>query len=235
VLADIDEFRADEIRADPGTSVLVLSDQPIAQAFLVLDGELELRLDDGERALDRGTWVFVTAGIAYSLFVAGDEPARVLHIQVPGSEAGSEVVVRRAGGEEGDKITDRPERRATVLVETDELTISEFHYGAGERGAQPHVHREHADAFLVVEGEFTFHLRDASRTLPAGTLVVFPPGVVHGFDNDSGTHARCFNFHMPSFGFADYMRGKNPDFDQFDPPEDGGLDPAAVVIARLPE
>jgi quercetin dioxygenase-like cupin family protein len=139
--------------------------------------------------------------------------------------------VRRSG--DGDPITDRPDRKATVLVETDELTISEFHYGPGQRGAKPHVHREHADAFLVVGGEFTFHLRDGSRTLPAGTLVAFPPGVVHGFDNDSGAFARAFNFHTPSFGFADYMRGRNPGFDQLDPPEDGGVDPAAVVVATL--
>ena len=234
MLADIEELRADEIQADPGTSVLVLSDQPVAEAFLVLDGELELRLDDGERALGRDTWSFVPAGIAYSLFVTGHEPACVLHVQVPGAEAGSEVVVCRAGGQEGDTITDRPEeRRATVLVETVELTISEFDYGPGERGAKPHVHREHADAFLVVGGEFTFHLRDSSHALPAGTLVVFPPDVVHGFDNDSAGHARCFNFHMPSYGFADYMRGRNPDFDQFDPPADGGLEPSAVVVAKL--
>jgi quercetin dioxygenase-like cupin family protein len=143
------------------------------------------------------------------------------------------VVVSRAGDEEGDRITDRPDRRATVLVETDELTISEFHYGAGQRGAKPHVHREHADAFLVLEGEFTFHLRDGAQALPAGTLLVLPSGVVHGFDNDSTGHARCFNFHMPSFGFADYMRGRNPGFDQHDPPEDGGVDPEAVVVTRL--
>jgi hypothetical protein len=31
------------------------------------------------------------------------------------------------------------------------------------------------------------------------------------------------------------MRGRNPDFDQHDPPEDGGVDPAAVVVAQLPE
>ena len=61
--------------------------------------------------------------------------------------------------------------RATVLVEEEELTISEFHYGAGERGAQRHVHREHADAFLVLDGEFTFHLRVESLTLPAGISV----------------------------------------------------------------
>jgi quercetin dioxygenase-like cupin family protein len=231
VLVDLEQFRADEIRADPGMGVLVLTDEARAQSFLVLNGSLALRLGDDERTLDRGTWAHVPAGVAHSV-VAGAESTRFLHIVVPGSE-GSEVVERRTGGSEGDNITNRPERRATVLVETDEITISEFDYGPGERGAQRHVHREHADAFLVVEGEFTFHLRDGSRTLPAGTLVAFPPGVVHGFDNDSDGHTRTFNFHMPSSGFADYMRGRNPDFDQFDPPEDGGVDPAAVVVARL--
>jgi hypothetical protein len=59
-----------------------------------------------------------------------------------------------------------------------------------------------------------------------------PPNVVHGFDSGSEAPARCFNFHMPSFGFADYMRGKNPEFDQFEPPEDGSASGSAVV-ARL--
>lgn len=232
MLVDLEQFRADEIRADPGTSVLLLSDEPRAEAIFVLEGELVLKLEDDERQLDRGTWAHMPAGVSYSFLVTGDEAARVLHIMVPGSE-GSEVVIRRAGGSEGDKITVRPERRATVLVETDELTISEFDYGAGERGAKPHVHRHHADGFLVVEGEFTFHFRDGSRALPAGTLLAIPPGVVHGFDNDSAAHARCFNFHMPSYGFADYMRGRNPGFDQHDPPDDGGANPELAIVVRL--
>jgi quercetin dioxygenase-like cupin family protein len=145
------------------------------------------------------------------------------------------VVVRRVSGPDGERITDQPDRRATVLVDTEEITISEFAYGPGQRGAPRHVHREHADAFLVLDGQFTFHLRDDSHPLPAGTLIVFPPGVVHGFDNDSDAFARCFNFHLPSLGFADYLRGRNPDFDQFDPPSDGGVDPSAVVAVRLAE
>jgi mannose-6-phosphate isomerase-like protein (cupin superfamily) len=120
-----------------------------------------------------------------------------------------------------------------VLVEADELTISEFEYGPGERGAEPHVHREHADGFLVVDGAFTFHFRDGSRTLPAGTLLVIPSGVVHGFDSGGEVTARTFNFHMPSFGFADYMRGRNSGFDQFEPPESGGADPELAITVRL--
>lgn len=144
------------------------------------------------------------------------------------------LVLRRAGAGEGEKITDRPERRATLLVDADELTVTEFFHGAGERGAKLHVHHHHADAFLVIEGELTFALCDGSLRGPAGTLVLFPPGVVHGFDNDGAESARFFNFHLPSSGFGDYLRGRNPDFDQHDPPADGGNDPASVVAVRLP-
>ena len=77
----------------------------------------------------------------------------------------------------------------------------------------------------------------ARTPLPAGTLVVFPPTSSTASTTTARTLVRCFNFHMPSFGFADYMRGKNPDFDQFDPPEDGGATRAIVAVrlaGRLP-
>jgi AraC-like ligand binding domain len=85
----------------------------------------------------------------------------------------------------------------------------------------------------VVEGELTFASRDGPFRGPAETLIVFPPDVVHGFDNDGAGSARFFNLHMPASGFGDYMRGHMPDFDQHDPPEDGGADPASIVAARL--
>ena len=137
------------------------------------------------------------------------------------------------GAGKGETITDRPGRRATLLVDAYELTVSEFSYGTGERGAKPHIHHHHADVFVVVEGEFSFTLRDGSLAISAGTLLFIPPGVVHGFDNDSAANARCFNLHTPSFGFGDYLRGQNPDFDQHDPPADGGNDPDSVVVVRL--
>lgn len=144
------------------------------------------------------------------------------------------VVIARAGGEDGETLGGRTEsRRATVLVDADELIVSEFAYGPGERGATRHVHREHADGFLVVEGEFAFHHRDGTLATPAGTLLLFPPNVVHGFDNDSEATARCFNFHMPSSGFGDYLHGRNPGFDQHDPPTDGGVAPSEIVAVRL--
>jgi mannose-6-phosphate isomerase-like protein (cupin superfamily) len=145
------------------------------------------------------------------------------------------VVLRRSGGTDGEKISDRPDRRSTLLVDADELTVTEFFYGPGERGAQPHVHHRHADAFFILEGELTLTVGRGSLRAPAGTFVLFPPDVVHGFDNDGTESALFYNFHMPASGFADYMRGRNPDFDQHDPPADGGADPATAIAVRLPD
>jgi len=256
LLVDIEELAAVDVRAAPGWGKAPPHVHARhGEALYVLEGELSLELEDGVRRVGPESWAFIPPHVVHTVEVAGDTPARFLALHTPNSGYGDYVrgdvagfdqrpaadavsadpalvVIRRTGGSEGDNVTDRPGRRATVLVETDEITISEFHYGAGERGAQRHVHREHADAFLVVDGEFTFHFRDESRALPTGTLLVMPPNVVHGFDNDSGASARCFNFHLPSFGFADYMRGKNTDFDQFDPPGDG-TDTGSALVSRL--
>jgi quercetin dioxygenase-like cupin family protein len=269
LLADTEYFGAVEVHSEPAGHVPPLHLHPShAEAIFVFDGELTLRLEDGERNVGPETWVFVPPEVVHTFSVRGGDPARFLDIHVPSHGFGDFVrrlqaarnaeelkearaawdfqkppeyasgdpglvVICRTGGSEGETVTDKPDRRATILVDADELTLSEFIYGGGQRGAQPHVHHEHADAFLVLEGEFAFHNRDGTISVGAQTLVLFPPNVVHGFDNDSSETARCFNFHMPASGFADYLRGRNPDFDQHDPPDDGGLDPSAIVAVRL--
>ena len=269
LLADLEQIGIAEVRSAPGGVAPPLHvHERHAEAFLVLEGELTFRLEDGERRVGAESWVFIPPGVVHTFAVTGDGPARFLDLHVPSCGFGDFVrglhaardeeelravraafdqqpapeyasgdpglvVVRRAGGAEGEKITDRPDRRATVLLDADELIVSEFAYGAGQRGAELHVHHDHADAFLVVEGEYSFALRDGRLRGPAGTLVVFPPDLAHGFDNDSAAAARSYNLHMPSSGFGDYLRGRNPGFDQHDPPADGGVDPSALTAVRL--
>jgi quercetin dioxygenase-like cupin family protein len=138
-----------------------------------------------------------------------------------------------AGAEYGEKLADQPERRSTILVDADELTLAEFMRGPGVRGAEPHVHHHHADAFLVREGELTVTVGSEKLRASSGTLVVCPPNVIHGFDNDGSECALFYNLHLPASGFADYLRGRNPDFDQHDPPADGGADPSTAIVVRL--
>ena len=79
-------------------------------------------------------------------------------------------------------------------------------------GADPHIHRHHTDLFYVLEGELTIGLgADRQETVvPAGTLVLAPPFVVHAFRNGSAADVRYLNFHAPGAGFADYLRGRQP-------------------------
>jgi mannose-6-phosphate isomerase-like protein (cupin superfamily) len=147
-----------------------------------------------------------------------------------GSAGGAPVVVRLGTGE---PITDRPSRYVSLLADTHDLAIGFSSYGPGEQGPEPHVHRSHTDAFLVLEGSISFMLRGQRLQAPAGTLVVVPPEVVHSFRNDGDEDARFLNLHAPSCGFGDYLRGRNPGFDQHDPPADGGADPALVAVRTL--
>jgi quercetin dioxygenase-like cupin family protein len=135
--------------------------------------------------------------------------------------------------DEVDPIANRPRRPVRILCSHELLDVTWSVFQGGERGADPHVHYEHADAFYVVDGVVTFRIGPALEPVHAGagTFVLVPPGVVHGFDNDSDSVASWLNFHGPSTGFAGYLRGERDGFDSFDPPEDGGLDPALVVLA----
>ena len=80
------------------------------------------------------------------------------------------AVVCRLGGDEGETITSRPGRRVTLLSDTEELAVSESVYGPGERGPDLHVHRDHTDAWLVLEGALTFRAPRRARVRGARGL-----------------------------------------------------------------
>jgi quercetin dioxygenase-like cupin family protein len=257
LLVDIEQLAAVDVLAAPGWGKSPLHvHERHAEALFVFEGELGLRLEDRLHRVGPETWAFVPPGVVHSFETTSDTPARFLVLHAPGSGYGDYVrglgapfdqqpppeyatgdpnlvVVRRIGGGKGEKLADQPERRSTILVDADELTLAEFMRGPGVRGAEPHVHRHHADAFLVREGELTVTVGSEKLRASSGTLVVCPPNVIHGFDNDGSESALFYNLHLPASGFADYLRGRNPDFDQHDPPADGGADPSTAIVVRL--
>jgi mannose-6-phosphate isomerase-like protein (cupin superfamily) len=138
-----------------------------------------------------------------------------------------EAVLRRPG--EGETISDRAERNVRILLDHELADVTWTRYEPGERGPDPHIHRQHADAWYVLEGELTFGLGPGGEELrqaPAGSFVLVPAGVIHTFRNDGDATARFLNVHAPSMGFAESLRasrdGHEFKWDSFDPPEDGG-------------
>ena len=104
--------------------------------------------------------------------------------------------------------------RFTILADRPEVALTEFRYEPLRDGAARHIHRHHADAFYVLEGDLRITLDEDELVLGPGGFALIPPGVIHGFGNPSDRPGRYLNFHAPGCGFGDYLRGNNPDFDQ---------------------
>lgn len=139
--------------------------------------------------------------------------------------------------DDAETITQRERRDVVIVVAGPDLTVTWSRYAQGERGPDPHVHREHTDAFYVLEGALTFEVGPGGERvrLPADGFLAVPPNVVHSFANDGTTDARWLNMHAPDEGFADYMRaardGVAASWDSFDAPADGGLPAVGVIVS----
>jgi quercetin dioxygenase-like cupin family protein len=141
---------------------------------------------------------------------------------------------------QGEVLADGP-RSSRIKVARDEILLLEVSSGPGGRGAFPHIHREHADAFFVLEGELLSHVAGEQRRLTPGSFVLAPPGLVHGFEvGPEG--ARYLNLHTPGAAYARLARARRDgveferaDGDSFPPPEDGGLPLDEAVFHRPDE
>ncbi len=69
----------------------------------------------------------------------------------------------------------------------------------------PHIHEDHTDSFLVLEGQVEFTAGDETVVLGPGGFISSPPGARHGF-RSAGGHARVLNFHTPAGGFVEAIR-----------------------------
>jgi mannose-6-phosphate isomerase-like protein (cupin superfamily) len=125
--------------------------------------------------------------------------------------------------------------RIVIKAAFEGLSVTESLYPVARPGADPHVHRRHADSFYVLEGELGVLIEDEETFLPSNACACAPPGVVHGFRSTSP--ARFLNFHTPDGGFAENLRardrGEPGGFDSFDPPANGGR-PGSEAVALGP-
>ena len=148
----------------------------------------------------------------------------------------ADKLIVKAG--EGEIVGDAPDRRVEILSDAGEVNATWSRFGPGRDGADLHIHYEHTDCFYVLDGELTMRLGPQGEEVraPVGTFVRVPRGVVHGFRNSSDAEMRYLNLHAPGRRFTDYMRamrdGERFDYDQFDPPADGGRPHTEAVIGE---
>src|SRR5918992_4619855 len=139
-----------------------------------------------------------------------------------------QVVLLRPG--EGERLGER----IVVKIERPELSVNEVNAQGPFEGASPHFHKEHVDVFFVLEGELEVLNGTETVRAGAGTSVVVPPGIVHGFDNRGPGGVRYLNIHAPDGGFIEYIRritgdGVRVDWDSYD--VDGPQGEAGAIVA----
>ena len=64
-------------------------------------------------------------------------------------------------------------------------------------GPPLHIHRNAAEAFYVLEGEYHIFLADREEVCPAGSFIYIPAGLPHGFRVGNAT-SRKLNLYAPA-------------------------------------
>ena len=231
-----------------------------ADGFMVLEGEYAFEVGDGRATQGAGTALVIPPQVIHRYEHETTDQGAFLNIHAPAmgfaeylfgerapddsdqifdppEEEGrpaSEAIVL-AFAEEGEVVTDRPERTIRILADLPELCLTWTRYVPGEEGPGPHIHREHSDAFFILTGELNFGLGPEVERVAAGpgTFILAPPEVVHTFRNDGPGEATWLNLHAPSKGFASFLR--DPDFvwDSFDAPDDGGRPLSEAIVDHI--
>jgi mannose-6-phosphate isomerase-like protein (cupin superfamily) len=230
-----------------------------ADGFVVLEGEFAFELGDERSTRGAGTAVVIPREVIHRYEHETTEQGQFLNIHAPamgfaeylfgqrppeeadnffdpaepGRPASDASVLDFA--EEGETVTDRPERTIRILADLPELTLTWTRYLAGEEGPGPHIHKEHVDAFFMLTGELLFRVGPELEPVTAGpgTFVLAPPEVVHTFRNEGPGDATWLNLHAPSKGFADFLRDPNFVWDSFDAPADGGRPFSEAIVDRV--
>jgi mannose-6-phosphate isomerase-like protein (cupin superfamily) len=82
--------------------------------------------------------------------------------------------------------------------ETGGYSLHENILPAGSPGPLPHIHRNHEEAFYVLEGELTMRVGSRTITAPPGSFVVVPRGVVHQPSNPGAQPTRVLLIFSPA-------------------------------------
>jgi mannose-6-phosphate isomerase-like protein (cupin superfamily) len=76
--------------------------------------------------------------------------------------------------------------RASGAVTGGMIEVIEY---SGPAAPPPHVHKDHDEVFVILNGSFRFVLGSIETHAPHGTIVLVPRGFSHGFTMEPGSTA----------------------------------------------
>jgi mannose-6-phosphate isomerase-like protein (cupin superfamily) len=85
------------------------------------------------------------------------------------------------------------------------LGLGEITIAPHTDGPPQHRHAQHDEGFYVLSGTIRFTVGAESRDVPAGTLVMVPPGAPHTFANPGDVPAVMLNTFTPDL-YVQYFR-----------------------------
>lgn len=109
----------------------------------------------------------------------------------------------RAG--DGESLRFLGDSTMRLKLVSEPLAFYEYASPPGAVGPPQHIHHEHDETFLVVDGIFEFTLEDAVVAAPAGTFLEVPRGVAHTFRNTGDAIGTIVGTFTPG-RFAQYFR-----------------------------
>jgi mannose-6-phosphate isomerase-like protein (cupin superfamily) len=100
------------------------------------------------------------------------------------------------------RVLDLGTFEAVVLATADEtgdaFTLLQTQNEPTDFGPPLHIHRDAAESFYVLEGEYLMFFEDRQELCPAGTFVYVPRGMPHTFKVVSSTPGTKLNLFTPS-------------------------------------
>ena len=117
------------------------------------------------------------------------------------------IILRPGEGRSIDLGNFRMSVKATAQQTIDAFTLLEADEPPGF-GPPMHIHRDAAEAFYVLSGEYIIFVREEEVACPAGSFIYIPAGVPHGFRVGSQP-SRKLNLYTPAamVGYFDELSG----------------------------
>jgi len=233
ILAELDQVIVSWFRYEPGQEGPEPHVHHLhTDAFYVLEGTLELSLGPELQTVqaEPGTLVAAPPDVVHSFRNSSGATAIFLNIHAPSKHFGDEIRGHENSGFEqypppddggrplADAILSGPDEgerlrgRTTTIIKagadhTDgQLAVYETTLPLDAAGPPPHLHRNTAELFFVLDGIIEISLDGERALLEPGACAFAPPGVVHTFANEGETEARCLTIGGPA-GVEAFIRG----------------------------